>query len=402
MKVVIAPDSFKESLPAAEVAKAIAEGVLGVCPDAQIDLCPMADGGEGTVEAMVAATGGRYVTADVFDPLGGEVRARFGLLGHDETAMLPGEVGLTAAEAATDGQGSSSGVAVVEMAAASGLGLVPPGWRNPLHTNTYGTGQLLLAAIDAGAEEIILGVGGSATVDGGCGMAQALGVDFYAANGELCMCGLPGGRLADIARIDTRGVDPRIAAVRIRVACDVTNPLTGPEGAAAIFGPQKGATPEMVEKLEAGLVHLAKLVREQLEIELELPGAGAAGGLGGGLVAFAGATLENGGKMIAEAIDLPKRLAGADLCITGEGKMDGQSRYGKVPVRVASLAGAAGVSTICIPGIATDDAPTELFREVLPLVADGVSPARSMAEPVPILHARAEAAMRTFMAGGGR
>ena len=355
-KVVIAPDSFKGSLAAADVAQAVARGVLAACPEAQIDLCPMADGGEGTVDAMVAATGGRFLTIDVFDPLGSPIRARIGLLGAaDAGGLLPGEIGLTAARAAAMGEGAAapSHTAVIEMAAASGLGLAPADRRNPLRTTTYGTGQLILAALDAGAKKIILGIGGSATNDGGAGCAQALGVDFFDADGEECVQGLAGGGLMNVATIDLSGRDKRLDAADILVACDVTNPLTGPEGAAAVYGPQKGATEEIVRQLDAALVHLAKLIREQLGMDVEtLPGAGAAGGLGAGLVAFAGAKLTNGGKLIAEAVGLPARLRGADLCITGEGKIDGQSRFGKVPMRVASLAGQAGVSTACIAGVA--------------------------------------------------
>ncbi len=401
MKVVIAPDSFKESLPAAEVAQAIAKGVLAVVPDAQIDLCPMADGGEGTVDAMVAATGGRFITADVFDPLGQEIRARFGLLGiSGEESLLPGEIGLTAASAAAEGEAECTigNIAVIEMAAASGLGLVRPDLRDPLRTTTFGTGQLILAAIDSGARQIILGIGGSATTDGGAGCAQAMGVTFTEADGSPCQFGLAGGSLASIATINLATRDPRIAATAIRVACDVNNPLIGPNGAAAVYGPQKGATEEMVQKLDAGLTHLAAIIEEQLDLDInEIPGSGAAGGLGAGLIAFAGATLENGGKLIADAVGLPTRMKHADLCFTGEGKIDSQSRFGKVPVRVANIAGLEGVSTICIAGLVADDAPRELFRDILGLVKDDVSPAQAIANPAPLLAARAEAAMRNFL-----
>lgn len=400
-KVVIAPDSFKGSLAAADVAQAIARGVLAACPDAQIDICPMADGGEGTVDAMIAATGGRFLTIAVFDPLGSPIRARIGLLGAaDAGGLLPGEIGLTAAHAAAMGEGSAalSHTAVIEMAAASGLGLVPPDRRNPLRTTTYGTGQLILAALDAGAKKIILGIGGSATNDGGAGCAQALGVDFFDADGEECVQGLAGGGLMNVTTIDMSGRDKRLDAADILVACDVTNPLTGPEGAAAVYGPQKGATEEVVRQLDAALGHLAKLIREQLGMDVEtLPGAGAAGGLGAGLVAFAGAKLTNGGKLVAEAVGLPARLRGADLCITGEGKIDGQSRFGKVPMRVAGLAGQAGVSTACIAGVADADAPRELFRDLRTLVEGDVTPEYAIAHPEELLQARARDVMRNFL-----
>ncbi len=402
MKIVIAPDSFKESLSAAEVAQAIANGVLAVLPEAQIDLCPMADGGEGTVDAMIAATGGRFVTADVFDPLGQEIRAKFGLLGLGaDEAMLPGEVGLNAANIAAEGQvlGDIGATAIIEMAAASGLGLLPMDKRNPMRTTTYGTGQLIMAAIEAGARQIILGIGGSGTTDGGCGCAQALGVTFSESDGEPCVNGLAGGALESIATIDLASRDERIAATDIRVACDVNNPLLGPEGAAAVYGPQKGATDEMVKKLETNLGHLAEIIREQLDLDINaIPGSGAAGGLGAGLIAFAGANLENGGKLIADAVRLPNRLRGADLCITGEGKIDAQSRFGKVPVRVASIAGQEGVSTICIAGLVAEDAPRELFSDLRALVEGNVSPEMSMTDPGPILTARTKEAMRDYLA----
>ncbi len=402
-KIVIAPDSFKGSLAAADVAQAIARGVLAVCPEAQIDLCPMADGGEGTVDAMVAATGGRFFTTDVFDPLGSPIRARIGLLGATDTGgLLPGEIGLSAARAAAVGEGSAalSHTAVIEMAAASGLALVPADRRDPLRTSTYGTGQLILAAIDAGAKKIILGIGGSATNDGGVGCAQALGVDFLDADGEEFAPGLAGGGLMNIASIDTTSLDRRLAQTDILVACDVTNPLTGPEGASAVYGPQKGATDEVVRQLDAALTHLAKLIREQLSLDVEtLPGGGAAGGLGAGLVAFAGAKLTNGGKLIAESVNLPARLRGADLCITGEGRIDSQTRFGKVPMRVASIAGQAGVSTACIAGAVRDDAPRELFRDVRALVEGEITPDYAIAHPEELLQARAQDIMRRWMTG---
>ena len=194
------------------------------------------------------------------------------------------------------------------------------------------------------------------------------------------------------------GLDKRVRHTLIRVACDVENPLTGPEGAAAVYAPQKGATQEMVTEMDAGLVHLAKIIREQLGIDVEnMPGAGAAGGLGAGLVAFAGASLENGGKIIADSVGLGTRLHGADLCITGEGKIDSQSRYGKVPVRVSALAGQHGVSTVCIAGVATDDAPRELFRDLVTLVDEDITSAQAISDPEPILADRAEAIMRNFI-----
>ncbi len=403
MKVVIAPNTFKESLPASEAAAAIAEGILSVLPHATLDLCPMADGGDGTVPAMVAATGGRLVTADVFGPLGEFRRAHFGLLGTSLASPLPGELGLAAAQGAASGEGDSlehAGVAVIEMAAASGLALTPTDRRDPLRTTTFGTGQLILAALEAGAREIIIGIGGSATVDGGCGCAQALGVTFMLTGGEAAVCGLAGGSVGDIERIDLGGRDPRLASVRIRVACDVTNPLTGPDGAAAVYGPQKGATPEMVTQLEANLVHLAAIIRRDLGVDVErLPGAGAAGGLGAGLVAFLGAKLERGTAVIAEAVRLGKRLEGADLCITGEGKLDRSSAFGKAAVEIASLARQRGVPTICLPGQVEPDAPVDAFVAVHPLVDKDINPKQAIRRARELLKIRAAEAIKHYIAG---
>ena len=382
MKVVIAPDSFKESLTAAEVTEAIADGVRTACPQAKLDPCPMADGGEGTVAAMVAATCGEVRTAGVAGPLGEPLQAEFGLLG-----AAAGSAGRT--------------TAVIEMAAASGLDLVPPERRDPMLTTTYGTGELIAAALEAGATGVLIGIGGSATVDGGCGCAQAVGVVFADAAGDPCVCGLAGGGLPTVDRIDMSRRNPRIAGARIRVACDVTNPLTGPRGAAAVYGPQKGATPEMVRQLEAGLVHLAEVIRRELAVDVEhLPGAGAAGGLGAGLVAFLGAELQRGVEIVADAVALRDRLAGADLCITGEGRFDAQSLSGKTAVGVARVAGELSVPAICIPGQAEpglDDGG--LFAAVRPLAAGDVTIDHAMRRPKELLAARAAEAVEAFLRG---
>ncbi len=403
MKVVIAPDSFKECLAASKVAAAMARGVLEVCPDAVIDLCPMADGGGGTLEAMVAATGGKLLVADVFDPLGAPVRAHFGLLGAGTSAGLPGELGLLAAAEQASGEGvamDSQGelTAVIEMAQASGLQLVAPERRDPSRTTTFGTGQLIMAALDAGAGKIILGIGGSATNDGGCGCAQALGVTFIDDSGEAMKCGLAGGQLGTISDIDLSGRDPRVAAAQIRVACDVKNPLTGPTGASAVFAPQKGATPEMAIQLDAGLAHLADVVRRRLGVDIEtLPGAGAAGGLGGGLVAFAGAKLESGLEIVAQAVGLRRRLADADLVLTGEGRLDGQSSFGKTAVGVARIAAKGSIPVVCIPGQAAADAPLDQFAGVYPLANKDVPPGVAMRKAQELLQLRAQQALREFL-----
>jgi glycerate 2-kinase len=402
MKIVIAPDSLKESLSALEAARAIARGVLAACPDATLDLCPMADGGEGTVEALVAATGGRYESAETFDPLGQSIRARFGLLGRSAGPTLPGELGLAAAEVETTGQGSAcTATAVIEMAAASGLALVPLDRRDPRRTTTYGTGRLIAAAMDAGAGEVILGIGGSATCDGGVGAAQALGVEFLDADGEPCINGLAGPGLLDVAHVRLDERDARLDDLSLRIACDVTNPLIGPEGAAAVFGPQKGATAEIVDQLEEALAHLAEVYRRDLGVDVAaMAGAGAAGGLGAGLVATCGAKLEPGGPLIADAVGLAGRLAGADLCITAEGRLDSQSRYGKTPVRVQSLAARAGVSTLCLAGQIADDAPLELFAGSAGLCNEQTSLDEAVDQAEDLLAERTEALLRKLIDRG--
>jgi len=311
-------------MSAGEAADAIEEGILQVIPDCITVKVPMADGGEGTVEAMVQATGGRYVEEEVIGPLGEKIRATYGLLGDGRTA-------------------------VIEMAAASGLSLVPPGKRNPMKATTYGTGQLLKSALKKGVKNIIIGIGGSATVDGGVGMAQAIGVRFLDEASRDIDFG--GESLSRIRRIDLSRRIPDVKNAAIRVACDVDNPLTGPKGAARVYAPQKGATPEMVENLEANLQNLAAIVDEQLGIKVDdIAGAGAAGGLGAGLVAFAGATLEPGIDIVIDTLRLKDKLAGADLVITGEGQMDYQSVFGKTPIGVARTAKELGIPVIAIVG----------------------------------------------------
>ena len=338
MKIVIAPDSFKECLAAREVAECLARGVRDVVPRARIECVPMADGGEGTVKALVDATGGRYVTVVATAPLGNRIRARFGILGDGRTA-------------------------VIEMAAASGLPLVPLRKRNPLVTTTHGTGDLLRSALDRGARKILIGIGGSATNDGGAGVAEALGARLVDARGRAIPPG--GGGLATLARIDLRGLDPRVRGVRIEVACDVTNPLTGPTGAARVYGPQKGATPAMVRTLDRNLARLARIIKRDLGIEVDrLPGSGAAGGLGAGLVAFLGAKLRPGVAMVVDAVALRRTLRGADLVITGEGCMDRQSAFGKTPVGVARAAKEQGIPVVAICGSIGDGAEAVLAQGI--------------------------------------
>jgi len=346
MNIVIAPDSFKESLSAAAACEAIAAGVRSVWPEARLDLVPMADGGEGTVDALVAATDGRYQSVRVRGPLGELVEARFGLLG---TGSAPR-------------QGKPrERTAVIEMAAASGLPLVPPERRDPTRTTTYGTGQLIAAALDAGARRIIIGIGGSATTDGGAGAAQALGVRFLRRDGSECPAGLAGGDLGRIAAIDPSQRDPRLDRTEVIVACDVDNPLCGPRGSAAVYGPQKGATPQMVELLDRNLAHLADLIERDLgKTVRDVPGAGAAGGLGAGLIAFCDAKLWPGVDIVMDAVNLEPRVRKADLVITGEGRLDRQSMMGKVVAGVGRLGRRCGVPVIALVGTVGDGAEATL------------------------------------------
>ncbi|EPT4466804.1 glycerate kinase [Klebsiella aerogenes] len=329
MKIVIAPDSYKESLSALDVATAIETGFREIYPHAEYVKVPVADGGEGTVEAMVAATQGHIVQVSVTGPLGEPVEAFYGLSGDMRCAYI-------------------------EMAAASGLESVPPTRRNPLLTTSWGTGELIRYALDAGVSQIIIGIGGSATNDGGAGMAQALGAKLLTAEQQQIAPG--GGALETLARIDLSELDPRLADCRIDVACDVTNPLTGPQGASAVFGPQKGATTAMIERLDSGLQHFAQIITRDLDIDvLSLEGGGAAGGMGAALYAFCGAKLRPGIEIVTDALRLADLVADADLVITGEGRIDSQTIHGKVPVGVAKVAKRFNVPVIGIAGSLTAD-----------------------------------------------
>lgn len=323
MKLVIAPDSFKESLSAPEVAAAIARGWSRARPLDEILLRPMADGGEGTVDAVLAATGGERRECAVRGPLGAPVQAHWGWL--------------------------EEGAAVIEMAAASGLHWVAPQQRDATRTTSYGTGELIRAALDAGARKIILGLGGSATNDGGMGLLQALGVRFLDERGEPLGDG--GAALAGLHAIDLAGLDPRLAGVEVEVAADVNNPLCGEHGASAVFGPQKGASPEQVRQLDAALARYAEVAARTLGQDHSLfPGVGAAGGLGFAALAFLRARFRPGVELVAEVSGLAEALRGADLAITGEGRLDEQSLHGKTPIGVARLAREAGVPLIALAG----------------------------------------------------
>lgn len=331
MKIVVCPDSFKESLSSVEAADAIAHGLeieAGIEPIEVVKL-PLADGGEGTVDALVRATGGEIRRVRVHDPLMREIDSFFGILGDGKTA-------------------------VVEMAAASGLHLLSEGERNPLITTTYGTGELINEASRTGVEKIIIGIGGSATNDAGAGAMAALGVRFLDASGNELPPG--GAALANLHRVDMSSFDFPLDRITVEVACDVANPLTGSEGASVVFGPQKGATPEMVERLDKALAHFAEVIRRDLGQDIsELSGAGAAGGLGGGLAAFLRAKLRSGIDMVLDAVHFDEAIAGANLVITGEGRIDEQTAYGKTIGGLLRRASRTGIPVVALVGSYSGD-----------------------------------------------
>jgi len=330
VKIVIAPDSFKECLSAQEVAHHIGVGIDRVIPEAQVLEIPMADGGEGTVHAMVAASGGTLVQVEAKDPLLRSIFAEYGIMGDGKTAVL-------------------------EMASASGLDLLKDDEKNPMITSSWGTGELILNASQRGCKTIIIGIGGSATNDGGAGMVQALGVRLLNENGDSI--GNGGGALADLVNVDVSGLDPHVQKTIIRVACDVNNPLTGEQGASVVYGPQKGGNPQMIETLDTNLKHYAQIIQQQLGVSVDsVPGAGAAGGLGAGLMAFLGASLEPGIEIITQMVGLENKLKDADLVITAEGKIDVQTQFGKTPYGVAQVAKKHHKPVIAIAGSIGDGA----------------------------------------------
>ena len=329
MKIVVAPDSFKGSLTALEVSDAIEKGIREVFPEAEIIKIPMADGGDGTVQCLVNATGGKILEEKVIGPLGNEVWAFYGILGDRKTA-------------------------IVEMAAASGLTLVPENKRDPLITTTYGTGQLIKAALNQGCRKMIIGIGGSATNDGGAGMVQALGTKLLDKDGEEI--GFGGGELKKIVKIDISCMDKRLSDIKVLVASDVNNPLCGPQGASRIYGPQKGATPEIIEELDESLAYFAELIKRDLHKDIkDIPGAGAAGGLGASLIAFLNAEFRPGIEIMIEAVKLEQAIKDADLVITGEGKIDSQTIYGKAPIGVAKIAKKHNIPVVAVAAIIEED-----------------------------------------------
>lgn len=324
MKIVIAPQEFKESLRGIEIAQAMREGVTRVWPDAETLLVPVADGGDGTLQSLVDASGGELMTATVDDPLGRPIDAVWGALGDGRTA-------------------------VIEMARSSGLALLRSEERDPMVTTTYGVGQLMLSALDAGYRHLIIGIGGSATNDGGAGMAQALGASLLDVEGNKLARG--GGALANLSRVDVSGLDIRLSETKIDVACDVNNPLCGETGASAIFGPQKGSDAETVSYLDNALHRYGNLLQRDLGRDvMEVPGAGAAGGLGAGLMAFTDAQLRPGADIVIDALNLDTKLEGASLVIVGEGQTDRSTTFHKAPVAVAQKAKSVGSPVIAISG----------------------------------------------------
>lgn len=312
LKVLVAPDSFKHSLPAAEVAEHVKKGILKANPHADVVKIPMSDGGEGLVNALVEATNGKIITANVKDPLGRSTESFFGLLGDGKTA-------------------------VIEMAAASGIELIDADERDPWITTTYGTGELISSALDLKCNKIIVGIGGSATNDGGAGMAQALGAKLLDKDGQEI--GYGGGELKKLATIDVSGLDERLAQCEIIAACDVTNPLTGEHGASMVYGGQKGGDETVLKALDANLKHYAGIIQKDLDNDvLDVPGSGAAGGLGAGLLAFVNASLISGFEVVKNVVKLESHIAACDWVISGEGQIDSQSFFGKTPMGVAQLA----------------------------------------------------------------
>ena len=376
LRIVIAPQAFKHSIGAHAAATAIQRGILRAMPDAETSLVPVADGGDGTLAALIDTTGGQYRQATVTGPLGEPVAAQWGVMGDGQTA-------------------------VIEMALASGLALIPDHRRNPRVSTTYGTGQLMLAAIAAGYRRIIVGLGGSATNDGGTGMAAALGARFLDAEGNQLPPG--GAALANLASIDAAGIHSGVADTTIIGATDVTNPLCGETGASAIFGPQKGASPETVAELDACLSNLARVVASDLGIDvLDTPGSGAAGGLGAGLIAFAGAELRSGIDMVCDALDFDQYAANADLVITGEGRADRSTAFDKAPVGIARRAQPFGVPALLLAG-SLGPGYDLLYQHgidaIVPIAEEPIDLEASLEKGAELLERAAERAIRLYNLG---
>lgn len=373
MQILIAPDSFKHSLSAKEVAISLAKGVRKIHPGAEIVQVPVADGGEGTVQSLVDATGGRFLKAQVHDPLMRRREAFYGILGDGTTAAI-------------------------EMAAASGIELLSDDERNPMTASTYGTGELMKAALERGCKKLIIGIGGSATNDGGAGMAAALGARFLDSEGNKMAPG--GGALQKLALIDVSGLDERLRSCEVIVAADVTNQLTGPEGASHVYGAQKGADTKQIELLDRNLAHYAAMIKSQLKIDIErMPGAGAAGGLGAGLVVFAGAVIRKGFDVVKQVVELEQKTKDVDLVITGEGKIDRQTKYGKTPYGVAMTAKKFGKPVIAVAGL-LGDGYEELydhgFKAILPISKKPIPLEESIKNAAKLLEETGERIMKLW------
>ena len=348
MHIITAPDSFKGSLTASEVATAMTIGIKRVFPTAKIDKIPIADGGEGTVEALITATKGKFIETIVENPLGKPVKALWGILGDGSTA-------------------------VIEMATASGLLLIAEKDRNVRLASTYGTGQLIKAELDQGADRIIIGIGGSATNDGGAGMASALGVRFFDAANQLLNKG--GAALAQLDHIDMQQLDSRLAQTEILIASDVNNPLCGEKGASAVYGPQKGATPAIVKELDAALAHYNEIAKRDIGIDVNsMAGSGAAGGLGAGLILFTSGKMKNGIELILDALHFDSLIKDADLIITGEGHTDFQTAHGKAPVGIAQCANKYHIPVICLSGALGNGAEEVLQQGISAITSATSSP----------------------------
>jgi len=376
MRLIIAPDSFKGSLSASQAAAAMAAGALQADPDAEVIKLPLADGGEGTVDALVSATGGTFVTQRVCGPLGEEVDATYGLSGDGQTAF-------------------------VEMAAAAGSGLVPPEKRDPLLTTTYGVGELMLAAAGRGARTIVVGVGGSATNDGGAGTAQALGVRLLDSRGRDIPRG--GGALERLETLDLSGLRFPKDRVKVLVACDVDNPLVGPAGASCVYGPQKGATPDMVEKLERALGGYAQVIHRNLGKDVSgIPGGGAAGGLAAGLAAFLDAEMKPGIELILDLAGFDALAGDADLVLTGEGRIDAQTLRGKTVMGVTRRASALGVTVVALAGCigaGAEDLYASGLAAMLSVIDCPMTEADAMRNAPDLLRRTARAVAAVFRAG---
>ncbi|GAB0170688.1 glycerate kinase [Lysinibacillus sp. CTST325] len=377
MKVVISPDSYKGTLSASDVAKAMQAGILDVDPSIETIILPIADGGEGTLESLVASTNGRYISQHVLDPLGRVIEAKYGVLGDNETC-------------------------VIEMAQASGIMLLQEKEKNPELASTYGTGQFIKAALDEGFRKFIIGIGGSATNDAGIGMLKALGLRLKKEDGTLIADGV--SALLGLASIDVSQLDPRLAEATFNIACDVDNPLIGERGATAVFGPQKGVKAHQIAYFDSCLKQFADIVEKQFDIRLhDYRGAGAAGGMGGALIAFLNGSFHAGIEIVMNAVQLKKQLKGAEFVMTGEGKSDRQTLHGKAPIGVAKAATLANVQAILLSGaIDENDKPAllEYFTVVESLVDENISVQQAMQEPYYFIRMKTKEMFRNYIQNG--